>query len=692
MKKPLLPVAALGTMMNSAIMASAAVRITEPLAKAGAETWYAMSAAANGALNISIYDEIGFWGINAADFKRTLDHYGDVSTINLSIHSPGGAVFEGLAIYNLLRNHPAKVNVHIDGLAASIASVIAMAGDTITIPENAFMMIHKPWVNSMGDAEKLREDADLLDKVETSLLSAYRSKTGLPDDEITAMIAAETWLTGAEAVEKGFADSLAEPLEAVANFQSTMLRLEDMFNSIPAGGGNQPKPKNTPAPAAPAAPAEPAPTPAPAAPAAQVPTVADFQAAETQRRTEVRAAFENFDYPELRDRCLDDMTCTVEQARAALLDEMGKGREPSRPSASQIHVGNGALVRDSIRNALSARVGVAEIESGNVYAGMTLIELARASLVDNGVGVASMTDRRILVANAFTHSTGDFSIALSDVAHKSMLRGYEEVEETFEKWTSKGILTDFREASRVDLSRFPSLRKVAEGAEFKYVTTSDRQEKILLLTYGELFSISRQAIINDDLSVFDRIPRMFGRAARRTIGDAVYAALISGPTMGDNKGLYHADHKNTSTPDALDVAALDGMKVKMGTQKEGGASLGIRPAYLLTPITRESTAKAILAAEFDPAYANDRVPNPIRNSMEVIGEARLDDDSPDKIYGVASPGMYDTIEVAYLDGNESPFLDQQGGFEVDGITHKVRIDCGVAPMSFRTIHRATITP
>ncbi len=645
------------------------------------DSWFSMRAAANDSLDIAIYDEIGFWGIFAVDFKYVLDQHKGIKTINLSIHSPGGSVFEGLAIYNMLRNHSATVNVHIDGLAASIASVIAMAGDTITIPENAFLMIHKPWNVSRGDADKLRDDADLLDKIEKSLLAAYRNKTGLPDDELTAMIAAETWLDGVEAVEKGFADSLAEPIEAAASFNSNLMTrfttMTDKVKDQKPGDGNQPAP--APAPVAPA-------------PAAQVPTVADFQASETQRRTEVRAVFDNFEFPELRDSCLDDMKCTVEHARAALLTEMGKGREPSQPAAAKVYAGNGALVRDSIRNALSARVGADKIESGNRYGGMTLLELARASLVDNGVGVAGMTDRRILVANAFTHSTGDFSIALSDVAHKSMLRGYDEVEETYEKWTSEGILTDFREASRVDLSRFPSLRKVAEGAEFKYVTTSDRQEKIILLTYGELFSITRQAIINDDLSVFDRIPRMFGRAAKRSIGDTVYSTLIAGPTMGDNKGMYHADHKNTSTPAALDVAALDAMKVKMGTQKEGGASLGIRPGYVLTPIARESTAKAILAAEFDPAYANDRVPNPIRNSMEVIGEARLDDDSADKIYGVASPGMYDTIEVAYLDGNKQPFLDQQGGFEVDGITHKVRIDVGVAPMSFRTIHRATITP
>lgn len=106
--------------------------------------WYSMKASAEDTADISIYEEIGGWGISARQFAEELTALGQVNHINLHIHSPGGDVFDGIAIYNLLKNHPASKTVYIDGLAASMASVIAMVGDPIIMPENAMMMIHQP--------------------------------------------------------------------------------------------------------------------------------------------------------------------------------------------------------------------------------------------------------------------------------------------------------------------------------------------------------------------------------------------------------------------------------------------------------------------------------------------------------------------------------------------------------------------
>lgn len=133
--------------------------------------WYTIKAlGVRGAAEISIYEEIGGFGITAKKFAEDLKALGDVSHIDLRIHSPGGDVFEGIAIYNLLRNHPAEITVYIDGVAASMASVVAMAGDRVVMPENAMMMIHKPWGISGGNAGDMRDYADLLDKVETVLV------------------------------------------------------------------------------------------------------------------------------------------------------------------------------------------------------------------------------------------------------------------------------------------------------------------------------------------------------------------------------------------------------------------------------------------------------------------------------------------------------------------------------------------
>src|SRR5690606_6680195 len=194
---------------------------------------------------------------------------------------------------------------------------------------------------------------------------------------------------------------------------------------------------------------------------------------------------------------------------------------PSAPPANpntHVHAGNGNIVGDSVRNAIEARAMLGELESGNAFAGMTLGELARASLSHRGISVTGM-DRRGIVGLAFTHSSSDFGNLLADVAHKSMLKGYQEAAETCTQWTAKGTLTDFRPSKRVDLSTFPNLDKVADGAEYTYGTVGDRGEQILLSTSGQLFSITRQAIINDALCAPPRHTQLMGRPAIPTVAD-----------------------------------------------------------------------------------------------------------------------------------------------------------------------------
>lgn len=660
-------------------------------------SWYKINARDGGIAEIALFDEIGGWGISARQFAQELSNYRDISLIKLYIHSPGGDVFEGMAIYNLLLNHPARVEGEVLGLAASMGSVIAMACDTLIMPENAMMMIHRPWGIQGGDADSMRRYADLLDKVEDTLVTAYTSKTGKSADEIKTMLAAETWLTGAEAVEQGFADQLAQPLQMAASLTSKRIEefehMPDKLKALmsPRGQGNTPPPPANPAPAPSGAAPTPPANPAPANPAPTAGyTREQFQQEEQQRRQAVAAVFAPFGttHAALQQECLNDFTIDAAAAKDKLLQALGSGTTPTAPPRPDAHInaGNGNIVGDGLRNSLAARVQLDELESDNVYAGMSLREMARAYLVDNGVGIASYRgDVMGMVGAAFTHTTGDFGNILSDVARRQMLRGYEEAEETFQRWTARGSLPDFREMGRVDLTTFPSLRKVREGAEYKYASVGDRQEKIALATYGELLSITRQAIINDDLSAFTRIPRMMGRAAIRTVGDLVYAILGSNPKMGDGKALFHADHNNLLSAAALSIARYDEAKTKMARQKEGDAVLNIRPAFHIVPVSMESTARALLSAEFDPSMAEARVPNPVRGMAEVIADARLDEQSTTTSYLAASPTQYDTIEVAYLDGNDQPYMEQQQGFTVDGAVFKVRMDAGVAPLSYRTL-------
>lgn len=167
---------------------------------------------------ILIYDEIGFWGIVASDFKRQLAEVGDAKTIHVRINSPGGSVFDGIAIYNALREHPAKVITHVDSLAASIASVIALAGDEVRIAKNAYLMIHDPWTITIGNAEQLRKDAGLLDKFAQTILGVYTAKSSKKPADIESMMHEETWLTADEALDLGLVDQVVDTSDVKAEF------------------------------------------------------------------------------------------------------------------------------------------------------------------------------------------------------------------------------------------------------------------------------------------------------------------------------------------------------------------------------------------------------------------------------------------------------------------------------------------
>jgi ATP-dependent Clp protease, protease subunit len=187
------------------------------------KNWFKITAKAEmPEAEISIYDEIGAWGVTAKDFIGELRNV-KAQSITLSINSPGGSVFDALAIYNALRQHEASVTVKVMGVAASAASLIAMAGDKIVMPENAFMMIHNPINFAYGNADEMREMADILDKIGASLVGTYVARTGLPEDEVKALLDAETWLNAEEAVAKGFADEIEVAFKAVASFDMDRL-------------------------------------------------------------------------------------------------------------------------------------------------------------------------------------------------------------------------------------------------------------------------------------------------------------------------------------------------------------------------------------------------------------------------------------------------------------------------------------
>jgi ATP-dependent Clp protease, protease subunit len=171
-----------------------------------------------------------WWGdeVTPIAFAQDLKSLGDISTLNIYINSGGGDVFAGQAIYSMLKRHPAQKNVYIDGLGASIASVIAMAGDTVFMPKNAMMMIHKAWTMAIGNANDLRKLADDMDKIDESILTTYQDKTGLEPEKIIDMVNAETWLTAEEAVALGFADIIEGTRQIAASLNKDCLTMNGL--------------------------------------------------------------------------------------------------------------------------------------------------------------------------------------------------------------------------------------------------------------------------------------------------------------------------------------------------------------------------------------------------------------------------------------------------------------------------------
>ncbi|EHO1313024.1 Clp protease ClpP, partial [Escherichia coli] len=561
--------------------------------------------------------------------------------------------------YNALKNHPAKKIVHIEGMAASMASFIAMCGDHIVMPENAMMMIHAPRGVTAGVSGDVRRFADLMDKLGDTMAETYAGRTGRSKQEITAMMEAETWMDGNECKANGFADEVIPAITAMARIESK--RIGD-FSNMPENIKNMISQKTT--------------------------------SGEQERLNGIRELFGTFNgrYNDLAISCLADSGCSVEDARERLLLTMGKESTPTNKTTPAnlyyAYTDNGNITGDAMRQGLNARLGHEQAERGNPYAMMSLFDMAQASLTHRGISTGSYSTRSQIVNAAFNHSSSDFTYILAGGAEKSVLAGWEQSGETFRQWTKKGSLSNFHEARRVGLNGFSTLNKVPEGAEYKYITTSDRGEPIALATYGNIFSITRQAIINDDLNQLTVIPQAMGRAAARTVGNLVHLVLTGNTKLSDGIPLFSKKHGN-DIDNGVSTTGLGIARRAMRTQRdENGEVLNIVPKFLLVPAALEDRALQMVNSTTPfGADTNSGSYNPYHKQLDIIVDPRLDEVSDKQWYMLSAQGT-DTIEVAYLDGNDEPYLEQQEGFIVDGVAWKVRIDAGVAALDYRGMVRA----
>lgn len=429
------------------------------------------------------------------------------------------------------------------------------------------------------------------------------------------------------------------------------------------------------------------------------------QAAERNRSSKITAAVQTAGLPTSLAQTLIEDGTSLEDAGFAIInakaDASNDGGEIDNRSSGAV-IGDGIdRMKAGMEAALVQRAGLSGGEQ-NEFTGMSLREMARHTVTSRGLiipagGVQAMVSLAFnpSMGGGGMHGSSDFGEILANVANKSMLRGFNEAEETFEKFTSEGTLSDFKPSKRVALDMFPSLKKVADGTEFTHGTMGDNAEQIILATYGSLFALTRHTVINDDLGAFTRIPEKMGRAARRTIGNLVFAMLAANAKMSDNKALFHTDHKNLSANGAVpSEVSINEAITAMSTQTDRGkkaSALNISPKYLLAHPNNRSAVLQSLNSEYAPDDTDKagtvkmgRAYNTVRDAAEPIFDARQDKDA---WHMLADPNMHDTIEVAYLDGISTPYLEQQDGWGIDGTEFKVRIDAGVAPLAWEGLYK-----
>lgn len=709
--------------------------------------WYsirrktAVAAAAAGAIaaaEILIYGDIGmsWWDetVSAQQFVKDIAEL-DATEITVRINSIGGSVPDGLAIYNAIRRHSATITTEIDGMAFSIASLIAMAGDKVHMAKNAMLMIHAPWTYTGGNSVELREMADQLDTWAAAMSTSYAARTGNQPGMLALLTdGKDHFYTADEALTEKFIDAITDDVPPAAMASAARdFGVAARYRDVPAAWlqASGDKPAAAPAANPPVADATQTQEPdmkklsialaaarllAPAGGngpdasgtgtgAPVVPDAKAILAADRARQDAIAAAFKPHmaiaGTAELMAKLQRDAEVTVEAAGMQLLAHLGS----ASTSVAGTHVVTVSDARDKARAAfeqsilarsgivLNVKEGVVRADSSNPYRGMKLLDVARACLVQAGLKVDGM-DQMQIVGMAITQSTSDFPILLGNVMHKALQAAYAIQADTWSMFCARGTVTDFRAHNRYRVGSLSNYDALNENGKFKNKPIPDgEKESITATTKGNIINISRQAIVNDDLGAFMDLATAFGRAGKRTVEADVYATLAlnagMGPTLNDGLPLFDAAHNNVGTG-APSVDNFDAGRVKMSNQLDVGGNdyLGLSPAVFLGPESLRGNALVIVNSTYDPDAANklqraNKVAGLVR---DVVGTPRL---SGTPWYFFADPNQAPVLEVAFLDGNDTPYLEMQPGFDQDGMAWKARLDYGVAGRDFRGAYRST---
>ena len=403
--------------------------------------------------------------------------------------------------------------------------------------------------------------------------------------------------------------------------------------------------------------------------------------AERTRAADITALCRNFDID--ADEYIRS-GASVATVQSAVLNKLAEERAAVPSNMAEIR--QGAQEADKIREAVSdsilmrGGISVANPAEGAMqYRGMRLRDMMTDTLEREGKSNARYMDDEDLIRAALT-GTGAFPNIMAATAGTA----YQAAPTTFEQFTAKGSLSDFKQNKTVRISEAGELVEIKENGEFKFDELTDAGVDRVLLTFGRGFGITRQAIINDDLRMLTKIPRSYAAAARRGINRLVYKVLSDGK-------LYDAKKGNLGNGADLTVEALSEGRRAMRVQKNirNKETLGIAPKYLIVPAALETKAYQLIHSMSDPSQTNAAVVNPFASSLTVVVDAELDAISETTWYLAAEPGLgVDTIEVSYLNGKNVPTIESRVAWDTLGMEYRIYMDYGVQALDHKGLYKS----
>jgi hypothetical protein len=415
--------------------------------------------------------------------------------------------------------------------------------------------------------------------------------------------------------------------------------------------------------------------------------------AERLRVSEIRTAVRTAQLDEsLADQLVDSGT-TADEARRQVLAKLAE-RTAVNPTRS-----NAEVTRDqadtrfaAVTAAMLHRHNPAQYkldDASRQYRSMSLMEIAVEMLSSQGKNVRGLPKMEIAQLAFAGAGTTDYPSILANVANKTLRSAYQAAPQTFKPFCRMSSAADFKPVNRTQLGDAPTLELVDESGEFKYGFIPDGKETYALGTYGKIIAVSRQAIINDDLNAFTRIPELQGRAAARLESNLVWGIITGNPNMADGNALFSSPHANLAGAGTMiSVASLGAARAAMRQQTGLGSTeiLDLMPKFLIVPTALETIAQQYVN-QTNVVYTKASDFNPFAGALQVVAEPRLDTNSALSWYLACGPDQIDTIEYAYLTGQEGVYLETRLGFEVDGMELKARLDFAAKAIDFRGFYK-----